>query len=149
MKSQVSRSKERLALATSIALLAASPTDADVFTNVPEAADYQVLYELDIPLDANWSGSTPVAYAVDNSATALPFDRVAYYMELVAPGGNSRWVYASMLYKANRDHGNVSFCCDIYLIVEEFLSMTPQISASSFHFARMKPQPQSISSPKP
>lgn len=69
-----------------------------VFQNVPEATaeGYQVLYELNIPRDAGYRDSTGPAYSVDNSSIAAPFDRVAYYLELVDPDGSSRWVYASM-----------------------------------------------------
>lgn len=71
---------------------------ADVFSNVAEAAaeGYQVLYELNIPTDGGFRDATPVPYAVDNSLTALPFDRVAYYLELVNADGTSRWVYVSV-----------------------------------------------------
>ncbi|MES2996080.1 MAG: sialate O-acetylesterase [Verrucomicrobiota bacterium] len=78
--------------------LMTSSVHADVFTHVPEATaeDYQVLYELPITIhDAVWAGATSVPYALDNSATAPAFDRVAYYLELTNSSG-TQWVYASM-----------------------------------------------------
>ena len=74
------------------------PPGGSVFDRVPEASaeGYQVLYELNIPTDAGYQGTTQIPYAVDNSLTAAAFDRVAYYLELVNPDGSSRWVYASM-----------------------------------------------------
>ncbi len=75
-----------------------APPGGAVFQRVPEAfaEGYQVLYELNLPLDAGYRDSIAPAYSVDNSATAAPFDRVAYYLELTKPDGSSRWVYASM-----------------------------------------------------
>ncbi|MES2924644.1 MAG: sialate O-acetylesterase [Verrucomicrobiota bacterium] len=74
-----------------------SPAKADVFTNVPEAAEFNVAYELDIPLTGAFQGAVPVPYSTDNSATAAPvgFDRVAYYLELTSASGTT-WAYASM-----------------------------------------------------
>lgn len=66
-----------------------------VYLNVPEAGNYRLLYALDIPVDANYASSAP-AYAVNNSATVGPFDRVAYYLELAPVSGTSQWAYASM-----------------------------------------------------
>lgn len=85
-------------LAGGIALLAASGMlHADVFSNVPEASGYNVAYELAIPVNGAFQGTTPVPYNVNNSATAAPagFDRVAYYLELTNAAGTT-WVYASM-----------------------------------------------------
>ena len=70
---------------------------ADVFSNVPEAADFNIAYELEIPTNAAYQGTTPVPYNVNSSATAAPggFDRVAYYLELTNSAGTT-WAYASM-----------------------------------------------------
>ena len=86
------------AMAAGLLLLAASGTlRADVFSNVPEASGYNVAYELAIPLNGAFQGTTAVPYSVNNSATAAPggFDRVAYYLELTTATGTS-WVYTSM-----------------------------------------------------
>ncbi len=85
-------------LAGGLFLLAASGLlQADVFSNVPEASGYNVAYELAIPVNGAFQGTTPVPYSVNNSTTAAPagFDRVAYYMELTTATGTS-WVYTSM-----------------------------------------------------
>ena len=70
---------------------------ADVFSNVPEAVDYNIAYELPIPVNGAFQGAVAVPYSVNNSATAAPagFDRVAYYLELTSAAGTT-WVYASM-----------------------------------------------------
>lgn len=64
-----------------------------VYADVPEAADYVLIYSLDIPDGANFSGGTAIPYATDNSRQAMPygFDRVAFYMVL-----DSKWVFVSM-----------------------------------------------------
>jgi hypothetical protein len=46
-------------------LLFVAASRADVFTNVPEAAGYQLVYVLNLPNAANYSGNA-VPYAVDN-----------------------------------------------------------------------------------
>ncbi|MEI7534538.1 MAG: autotransporter-associated beta strand repeat-containing protein, partial [Verrucomicrobiae bacterium] len=70
---------------------------ADVFSNVPEASDYQVVYQLAIPVKGVFQGTTPVPYSVNNSGSIASgsFDRVAYYLEL-ANGSVTNWAYASM-----------------------------------------------------
>jgi fibronectin-binding autotransporter adhesin len=76
-----------------------------VFANVPEAANYTLAYELNIPNVAVWKDSTPIPYAVNNAgALQNSFDRIAYYMELDT-GTGLRWVYASMdAFTANPAH---------------------------------------------
>jgi hypothetical protein len=70
--------------------------EADVFSKVPEAAEYGVAYEISIPLNGGFRDAVAVPYAINNSATVLPFDRVAYYLELTAANGSVTWAYASM-----------------------------------------------------
>ncbi len=66
-----------------------------VFTNVPEANNYILAYELaNIPNAVN--GATSFVYSRNNSATIQPFDRIAYYMELQVGAGPLTYVYASM-----------------------------------------------------
>ena len=69
----------------------------DVFSNVPEAADYTLIYDLSPPENGNFTGGNVIPYTVDNSKTVLlnGFDRVAYYLELVT-GTTTNWVYVSM-----------------------------------------------------
>lgn len=78
-------------------LLGGIAAQADVFSNVPAAAEYEVAYELDIPLNGAFQDTTPVPYAVNNSATVAPggFDRVGYYLELTHASG-TEWVFTSM-----------------------------------------------------
>ncbi|GAA4352150.1 hypothetical protein GCM10023185_11540 [Hymenobacter saemangeumensis] len=65
-------------------------------SNVPEAANYGVLYQLNIPNAANFNSLPGVPYAVNNSGVSMPTPaRVAYFME-VEQGGVSKWVWASM-----------------------------------------------------
>jgi len=60
--------------------------------NVPEAKDYQLVYDLDL---ANL-GPT-INYTVDNRAKIQkPFDRVAYFLELQPADGNTQFLYVSM-----------------------------------------------------
>ena len=63
--------------------------------NVPEAAGYTLAYSLDIPNAANYTIS-PVAYSVDSHNAVGPFSRVAYYLELQNPGGDVKYVWASV-----------------------------------------------------
>lgn len=64
------------------ALCLSYPAVASVFTNVPEAASYTLVYSLSIPNSASFSSGVP--YSVDNSGAISPgsFDRIAYYLEL-------------------------------------------------------------------
>jgi autotransporter-associated beta strand protein len=62
--------------------------------NVPESAAYSLVYSLDIADASIFNAAVP--YAVDNHASAGPFSRVAYYLELEAPGGTLQYVWASM-----------------------------------------------------
>lgn len=59
---------------------------------VPEAKDYQLVYDLDLgKLGAD------IVYDVDDHAKITkPFDRIAYFMELTANSGETRYVYVSM-----------------------------------------------------
>jgi sialate O-acetylesterase len=58
---------------------------------VPEAKDYQLVYDLDLAK----LGDNP-AYEVNNCAKLKqPFDRIAYFMELTS-AGDTKYVYVSM-----------------------------------------------------
>jgi sialate O-acetylesterase len=59
---------------------------------VPEAKDYQLVYDLDLgKLGPNFS------YDVDNSSqVSRKFDRIAYFLELQGADGDTQYVYASM-----------------------------------------------------
>jgi sialate O-acetylesterase len=76
----------------------ASATRADVFSNVPgsEISGYQVVYDLSIPNMADFNGAN-IPYSVDNHANiTVPWNRVAYYLELKDASNNTTWAYASM-----------------------------------------------------
>src|SRR5437868_671216 len=81
-------------LTLSIALLRSSPA-ADVFTNVPEAASYTLVYQLDIPNSCTFTASVP--YSVNNAALVPDgsFKRVGYYLQIQTATGSLQWVYAS------------------------------------------------------
>ena len=70
---------------------------SSIFRSVPEAANYRVVYEVNIPTAANF-GST-VSYAQDNSAqmSTAGFSRVAYALELNTTNnaGDNKWVWVS------------------------------------------------------
>jgi len=78
---------------TSVNFTAATPPA--VLSNIPEAAGYNLIYQLAIPTAANFN-STGITYAVDESKypQAQPFDRVAYCLELQTATA-STWVYVS------------------------------------------------------
>jgi sialate O-acetylesterase len=59
---------------------------------VPEAADYQLVYDLDLATLAK-----TVRYTVDNrEKIGGPFDRIAYFLELQKHGEQRQYVYVSM-----------------------------------------------------
>jgi gliding motility-associated-like protein len=62
-----------------------------ILNNVPEATGYGVVYELDIPIAANYANNA-INYAINNSNVAnTNHDRVAYYMQL-----DGNWIWVSM-----------------------------------------------------
>jgi len=69
--------------------LPVSPTLAT--SNVPEASQYGVLYQLDINASGAFSNLASVGYAVNNAAQSLNYTRVAYFMQL-----DNQWVWVSM-----------------------------------------------------
>ncbi len=77
---------------------------ASVFNAVSEAADYRVIYELNIPNTAQFN-TAGVTYAQDNSSLvpASGFTRIAYALELNTSSNpaNAQWVWASFDRPAN------------------------------------------------
>jgi autotransporter-associated beta strand protein len=65
------------------------------FNNVPESANYTLVYSLNIPSVCDFSATAP-SYSVDAHAAAGSFSRVAYYLELQAPDGTLQYVWVSM-----------------------------------------------------
>ncbi|MGN0847353.1 MAG: GDSL-type esterase/lipase family protein, partial [Kiritimatiellia bacterium] len=78
----------------------AAPAPAAVAANVPDAANFNLLYTLEIPA-SGMMATNPARYAayhtVDNRAKyagAKP-SRVAYYLELVKPNGETNWCWTA------------------------------------------------------
>lgn len=93
MKSALTRTFLLLSLfcctAKFYAQLAPSPTLASA--NVSEASQYGVLYQLNIPVSANYSSLASVLYSIDNSSLTLNYTRIAYFLQL-----DNKWVWVSM-----------------------------------------------------
>jgi hypothetical protein len=64
------------------------------FGNAPEAAEYTMVYSLDIGKSPNYSSS--LVYDRDNHELIPAFDRVAYYLELQTSGGDLQFAWVSM-----------------------------------------------------
>jgi len=79
--------------ATTITFMSAV-AERGAYHNVPEAADYALVYALDIPAAANYAAG--VGYGVDLRAHYPNFSRVAYYLELRKPGGPLHFMWVSM-----------------------------------------------------
>ena len=59
---------------------------------VPEAREYQLVYDLDLA-----KAGPEIVYDVDNAANVTkPFDRVGYFLELQTPDRNTQYVFVSM-----------------------------------------------------
>ncbi len=73
-------------------------TDAAVVANVPEAANYQLAYSINLPTVGNLTGGNGFTnYTVADGPLITNFSRVAYYMELQKTGDAvPRFVWASM-----------------------------------------------------
>ena len=67
------------------------PAPVTITSKVPEAAEFELVYELDIAARNDFTLSVP--YTIDNAAAHAPgsFWRVAYFLEL-----DGEWVWASM-----------------------------------------------------
>jgi hypothetical protein len=101
------KNRRRLVMWSSVALICialpaclpsatARGTADGVFARVPEADDYELVYDLDVPVSASFNADG-VQYTVDRSAELEePFDRIAYYLELRSADGTESWAYASM-----------------------------------------------------
>ena len=68
----------------------------DLEAQIPLAKGYQTVYRLDIPEAPGYSEAA-VSYAVDNTAEiTVPFDRIAYCLELQKAGGPLQHVFVSL-----------------------------------------------------
>lgn len=80
----------------STAMFTAGNTASGAGANVAEAANYTLVYSLDVPNSANFNAHG-VSYSVDqHTSIGGPFSRIAYYLELQSPGGPLHYMYVSM-----------------------------------------------------
>lgn len=64
-------------------------------TDLPEAAGFRTVYQIELPVDANYAKAAP-SYAVDKRTAAGAFSQVAYCLELQKPGQARQYVFVSM-----------------------------------------------------
>ena len=64
-------------------------------SSVTEAADYTLVYSLNLPVAAAYN-TTPPVYEVDNRGGLGSYTRVAYYLELQSAGQPPRYCWVSM-----------------------------------------------------
>lgn len=64
-------------------------------TRIPEMDGFRVVYQINIPANADYSSSVP-DYETDHSADTAPFTKVAYLLELQKPGKDMQYALASM-----------------------------------------------------
>lgn len=63
---------------------------------VPEADGFRMIYQIDIPSDANYSQTAP-EYSLNNSSKdTASFSQIAYYLELEKTDGTQQSVFVSM-----------------------------------------------------
>ena len=81
-----------------VLVLPGQTTDPAVVANVPEAANYQLVYSQNLPTVGNLvSGAGFAAYSINRSADVAGFSRIGYYMELQKTGdATPRYVWTSM-----------------------------------------------------
>jgi len=80
--------------ANSTATFESSIAGRGATNNVAEAANYTLVYSLDIPDSANYANG--VTYTVDHRAEISGFSRIAYYLELQPTGKNLDFLWVSM-----------------------------------------------------
>ena len=74
-----------------------SPSNADVFKDVPEAKNYKLLYSFDIPVRSPGFFAKLPNYRVDNSGSLSgSVSRIAYYLSLEGANQKRQFVYVSM-----------------------------------------------------
>ncbi len=64
-------------------------------SQLPEADGYRVVYQVEVPFNANYDHSLP-GYTVNNSSNTGSFDKVAYFYELIGKDGMEKYAFASM-----------------------------------------------------
>ncbi|HWD92635.1 MAG TPA: sialate O-acetylesterase [Verrucomicrobiae bacterium] len=74
------------------AFRAGEAPERDALRQVPEAKDYQLVYDLDL---SHLGGN--ITYDVNNSASiSRPFDRIAYLLELQKSDSDTQYIYVSL-----------------------------------------------------
>ena len=71
------------------------PPENPARSQVPEAEGFRVVYQIDIPVDADYGNKDP-EYFTDVSDKYQQFDKVGYYLELTGKDGSQEYVFASM-----------------------------------------------------
>jgi lysophospholipase L1-like esterase len=88
------RSTNQLMIAADSQVAFRSIAGRGAAANVPEAADYALVYSLNIPTVPDFT--TTLNYDVDLSAYATNFTRVAYYLEVQTNGGPVRYIWTAL-----------------------------------------------------
>ncbi len=84
------------AVVAAASVISAGQVRADVFSNVPEASQYTLVYTLPLQNAGKYYDTTPVPYTMDRAGLIRNgYDRVAYYLEVVS-NSVAKWVYVSM-----------------------------------------------------
>jgi lysophospholipase L1-like esterase len=86
--------ERRMVVPGSAATFLSAPT-TNALNNVPEAADYTLVYSLNIPNTALFD-TRGVNYTVDTHTNIPNFSRLAYYLELQRAGGTPQFIWVSM-----------------------------------------------------
>jgi lysophospholipase L1-like esterase len=88
------RTTAQLEIATNSTISFTSLAGRGAAINVPESANYQLVYSLDIPDMPNYADS--LAYTLDLRAEVHGFSRIAYYLELQQAASPLNYIWASM-----------------------------------------------------
>ncbi|CAI8274758.1 MAG: Alpha-agarase [Euryarchaeota archaeon UBA443] len=80
---------------TEVLLTDSYPIQETVSDDVDGSDNYTVVYQLDIPDEAQYNNGQ-IPYSIDSSSSIdFTFDRVAYYLELEKPNQPRTWVFVS------------------------------------------------------
>ena len=80
---------------TEVLLTDSYPIQETVSDDVDGSDNYTIVYQLDIPDEAQYNNGQ-IPYSIDSSSSIdFTFDRVAYYLELEKPNQPRTWVFVS------------------------------------------------------
>jgi hypothetical protein len=68
----------------------------EVAANVPGAAGYQLLYTVNLPVNASFNTNSAAYYSANAYTNVPSFSRVAYYLELQSGSSPTQWIWAAM-----------------------------------------------------